>query len=411
MSSDTKVPDRWTDNAKTISLRLWRGIIRQRTLLHVFQPTKTIFKLVQNAPPPSGCHVFQAKGTIFKLVQDIIGTNFLTKFHDDQTINVSSRTLRQPYKRTSYIKLQGIRYLRGLIEDIKYERTSDIKYERGQRTICKVLDTKRTILKYARYQTLNMTIEDITYKSMKGFRHYTGPYERTSHKIEDNIYQLRTSFIKYERHHISRKKNGKKTLKRTNSRGPYERYQTPRGPYERYQTPRGPYERTSHIMSERYQTLQRTRRRHHITSIKVEDITYQVSDIWASHRTSHINYERLQTLKRTREPVKDIPYQRTSHIKYERGHHISSMKVEDITYQRTKDITYQTLRGTYERTSHIKYERLQTIRGLTLREPYERYQTLRGPYERFQFFRGPMTSHIKYERGQYEKDITYQRTI
>ncbi|KAH3824425.1 hypothetical protein DPMN_126261 [Dreissena polymorpha] len=43
--------------------------------------------------PPLGTHVFQAKVTIFKLIQDIIGTNLLTKFHDDQKINVSSRVL------------------------------------------------------------------------------------------------------------------------------------------------------------------------------------------------------------------------------------------------------------------------------------------------------------------------------
>ncbi|KAH3699014.1 hypothetical protein DPMN_073960 [Dreissena polymorpha] len=44
-------------------------------------------------PPPPGGHVFQATGTNFELVQDIIGTNFLTKFHDDRTINVASRVL------------------------------------------------------------------------------------------------------------------------------------------------------------------------------------------------------------------------------------------------------------------------------------------------------------------------------
>ncbi|KAH3819382.1 hypothetical protein DPMN_121115 [Dreissena polymorpha] len=95
---------------------------------HVFQPTQTIFKLVQdiikmnlltkfhkdltinmasrvltrkNAPPPGGHknapplsgHVFQYIGTIFKLIQDIIGTNRLTKFHVDRTINVASRVL------------------------------------------------------------------------------------------------------------------------------------------------------------------------------------------------------------------------------------------------------------------------------------------------------------------------------
>ncbi|KAH3886773.1 hypothetical protein DPMN_010786 [Dreissena polymorpha] len=64
----------------------------------------------KNAPPP-GSHTinmasrvltrvywrpcFQPTGTILEFVRDIIGTNLLTKFHDDQTINVASRV---PYK-------------------------------------------------------------------------------------------------------------------------------------------------------------------------------------------------------------------------------------------------------------------------------------------------------------------------
>ncbi|KAH3873375.1 hypothetical protein DPMN_036609 [Dreissena polymorpha] len=43
--------------------------------------------------PPTGGHVFQATGTIFELVQNIIGTNLLTKFHADCTINMASRVL------------------------------------------------------------------------------------------------------------------------------------------------------------------------------------------------------------------------------------------------------------------------------------------------------------------------------
>ncbi|KAH3877223.1 hypothetical protein DPMN_001085 [Dreissena polymorpha] len=38
-------------------------------------------------------HVFQPTGTIFELVQDILGTNLLTKFHENRTINVASRVL------------------------------------------------------------------------------------------------------------------------------------------------------------------------------------------------------------------------------------------------------------------------------------------------------------------------------
>ncbi|KAH3834430.1 hypothetical protein DPMN_107755 [Dreissena polymorpha] len=96
---------------------------------HVFQPNRTIFELIQdinktnlltifhedwtknvtsrvltrfykihiktymtNAPPPGG-HAFKATKTIFELVQDNIGTNLLTKFHDDQKLNVASRVL------------------------------------------------------------------------------------------------------------------------------------------------------------------------------------------------------------------------------------------------------------------------------------------------------------------------------
>ena len=33
------------------------------------------------------------KVTIFNLIQDIIGTNLLTTFHEDQKINVASRVL------------------------------------------------------------------------------------------------------------------------------------------------------------------------------------------------------------------------------------------------------------------------------------------------------------------------------
>ncbi|KAH3838110.1 hypothetical protein DPMN_111516 [Dreissena polymorpha] len=36
---------------------------------------------------------FKATKTIFELIQDIIGTNLLTKFHDDRKTNVTSRVL------------------------------------------------------------------------------------------------------------------------------------------------------------------------------------------------------------------------------------------------------------------------------------------------------------------------------
>ncbi|KAH3890110.1 hypothetical protein DPMN_014181 [Dreissena polymorpha] len=38
-----------------------------------------------------GGHVFQPTGTILESIQYIIGTNLLTKIHEDQTINVASR--------------------------------------------------------------------------------------------------------------------------------------------------------------------------------------------------------------------------------------------------------------------------------------------------------------------------------
>ncbi|KAH3815784.1 hypothetical protein DPMN_144315 [Dreissena polymorpha] len=40
-------------------------------------------------------HVFQTTGIIFELVQDIVGTHFLTKFHEDRKIKVAFRVLRQ----------------------------------------------------------------------------------------------------------------------------------------------------------------------------------------------------------------------------------------------------------------------------------------------------------------------------
>ncbi|KAH3841035.1 hypothetical protein DPMN_114494 [Dreissena polymorpha] len=49
----------------------------------------------KNAPPPGG-HVFQLT-IIFEVVQDIIGMNLLTKFHEDQTINVTSRMKNAPH--------------------------------------------------------------------------------------------------------------------------------------------------------------------------------------------------------------------------------------------------------------------------------------------------------------------------
>ncbi|KAH3883641.1 hypothetical protein DPMN_007601 [Dreissena polymorpha] len=46
----------------------------------------------KNNPHP-GSHVFKPTGIIFELFQDIIGMNLLTKFHEDRTVNVASRVL------------------------------------------------------------------------------------------------------------------------------------------------------------------------------------------------------------------------------------------------------------------------------------------------------------------------------
>ena len=46
----------------------------------------------KNAPSP-GVHVFQPTRTIFKLVQHIIEINLLTKFHEDRTTHFACRVL------------------------------------------------------------------------------------------------------------------------------------------------------------------------------------------------------------------------------------------------------------------------------------------------------------------------------
>ncbi|KAH3698716.1 hypothetical protein DPMN_086263 [Dreissena polymorpha] len=63
----------------------------------MFHPKKSMNKttmvLTRKNDPPPGTHVFQPTGTIFELVQDIIDTNLFTKLHDNRTINVASRVL------------------------------------------------------------------------------------------------------------------------------------------------------------------------------------------------------------------------------------------------------------------------------------------------------------------------------
>ncbi|KAH3704901.1 hypothetical protein DPMN_079962 [Dreissena polymorpha] len=55
--------------------------------------------LTMKNSPPHGGHVFQPTKTIFKLIQNIIGSNLLTKFHEDRKINVASRVLTSFYYR------------------------------------------------------------------------------------------------------------------------------------------------------------------------------------------------------------------------------------------------------------------------------------------------------------------------
>ncbi|KAH3862975.1 hypothetical protein DPMN_025951 [Dreissena polymorpha] len=51
--------------------------------------------LVKKLPRPPGGHVFQPTETIFTLIQDIIGTNLLTRYHEDQTINIAPKVLKR----------------------------------------------------------------------------------------------------------------------------------------------------------------------------------------------------------------------------------------------------------------------------------------------------------------------------
>ncbi|KAH3710119.1 hypothetical protein DPMN_069586 [Dreissena polymorpha] len=76
-----------------IIFELFQDIIRMN-LLTKFHEDQTInvASRMKNAPP-LGSHVFQANVTIFQLIQDIIETNLLTKFYEDWTINVASREL------------------------------------------------------------------------------------------------------------------------------------------------------------------------------------------------------------------------------------------------------------------------------------------------------------------------------
>ncbi|KAH3784723.1 hypothetical protein DPMN_162688 [Dreissena polymorpha] len=131
--SSAKFNEDWKINVATrVLTRFYYSHIRKNVLplgSHVFQANIIIFELIQNiietnlltklhedwtiyvasrvltrfyyshiesykekCAAPAG-HVSEATKIIFELIQDIIGTNLLTKFHDDRKINVTSRAL------------------------------------------------------------------------------------------------------------------------------------------------------------------------------------------------------------------------------------------------------------------------------------------------------------------------------
>ncbi|KAH3804257.1 hypothetical protein DPMN_132540 [Dreissena polymorpha] len=62
---------------------------------------------IEKCPAPGGHH-FKATKTIFKLFQDIIGTNLLTKFHDDRKFNVNSRVTNAPPPSSHFFNQQAL---------------------------------------------------------------------------------------------------------------------------------------------------------------------------------------------------------------------------------------------------------------------------------------------------------------
>ncbi|KAH3734735.1 hypothetical protein DPMN_041180 [Dreissena polymorpha] len=77
----TKFHEDWT-----INVAFYRVLTR-------FYNSHIIYSHLRKNAPPLGGHIFQAKVTISELIQDIIGTNLLSKFHEDLKINVASRVL------------------------------------------------------------------------------------------------------------------------------------------------------------------------------------------------------------------------------------------------------------------------------------------------------------------------------
>ncbi|KAH3811729.1 hypothetical protein DPMN_140144 [Dreissena polymorpha] len=120
-----KFHEDWNKNVTSRVFTCFHYIHIEKTDLprggHVFSPIWTIFELVQdinetnvsnkfhddwakvvtprvNTAPPTGCHLHEDWAsnvtstvlTSFELSRVIIGTNVLTKFHEDQTRNVAS---------------------------------------------------------------------------------------------------------------------------------------------------------------------------------------------------------------------------------------------------------------------------------------------------------------------------------
>ncbi|KAH3808831.1 hypothetical protein DPMN_137190 [Dreissena polymorpha] len=86
------------DRTINVASRVLKRLIRKNApppRAHVFEPTGTIFELAQDIIGTNHLTKFhddgQYTGTIFELVQDIIGKIVLTKFHDVWTVNVASR--------------------------------------------------------------------------------------------------------------------------------------------------------------------------------------------------------------------------------------------------------------------------------------------------------------------------------
>ncbi|KAH3823616.1 hypothetical protein DPMN_125426 [Dreissena polymorpha] len=68
------------DGTRNVASRVFTSKLLTRFYKIHIEPYK------ENAPPPGG-HVFEETKSIFEPIQDIIGTNLLTKLHEDRKIN------------------------------------------------------------------------------------------------------------------------------------------------------------------------------------------------------------------------------------------------------------------------------------------------------------------------------------